>query len=218
MLKTRHRLARLAAAATMLTTCGLAHAQDDDDTKRSDDPTYSAIRITAVETDFDNIDRAVNLGFTLGINIPGLSFLAAEIDLSGTLIPGDNSGPAPVSGGGGDGGGDGGGGLFDPILGGGDDGGGGSSGSSRNLSQDEDDLQTQSVGLFAVARSPGRFFGEARLGYRFLQTTISDLDEDDTGSAWGLGIGYRYGRDGKVALTYTEYGSDVQYISLAISY
>lgn len=216
MLKFRIRLAQALASGLLVAASAGALAQDDDESVNSDDPTYSAIRITAVETDFDNIDRAVNLGFTLGINIPGLNFLAAEIDLSGTLIPGENSGPAPLFGGGG-GGDDGG--LLGPILGGGDGGdGGGSSGSSRNLSQDGDDLQTQSVGLFAVARSPGRFFGEARLGYRFVQTTISDLDEDDTGSAWGVGLGYRYGQNGKVALTYTEYGSDVQYISLAISY
>ena len=111
-------------------------ADDDDNGEGRYDPTYSAIGLSSVEADFSNIDRAFNLGFTLGIRIPGLTwsgteFLSAELDFSSTVIPGDNTGGRGGStdncdsggGGGGDGGG-GLGGLGDLIGGGGDDGGG----------------------------------------------------------------------------------------------
>jgi hypothetical protein len=207
---------------TLLLTCFIAFsnpvlAADDDsdsDIKKADryDPTYSAIRLTSVTTDFDNIDRAINLGFTLGVHIPGVNFLSAEIDISSTLIPGENkgSGSAPVA---------------TPTcdlacqLAGGNGGGGGGGASSANNSNSSSDLRMNSVGIFAVGRTPGQFFGTARIGYRFLQTSLSDLDEDQTGSALGLGLGYQYGESGGVVeLTYTQYGSNVNYLSLAISY
>lgn len=189
------------------------HAQDDrqgsDPQARNYDPTYSAIRLTAMESDFDNIDTAINLGFTLGINIPGVDFLAAEIDISSTLVPGENSG----------GGGAFGKGLIElpPGLGGGDGGDGG--GGEPNNTSDPDDLRANAVGIFATARSPGRFFGSARLGYRFYETTLEELNDESTGGAFGAGLGYRYNDlGGKVELTYTQYSDDLQFISLAVSY
>ncbi len=187
------------------------------------DPTYSSIRLTSVDTDFDNLDRAFNLGFTLGINIPGVSVIpsnmfAAEIDLSSTLIPGENRGTGGLGGGGG-GGGDGC--AITDVgcqLGGGGDGGGGGGGSSANNTTDPDDLRLNSVGIFLRARTPGTFFGMARAGYRFVETTISELNEEQTGSTWGLGLGYRYSSQGAVELTYTQYGSDINYLSLSVSY
>lgn len=180
------------------------------------DPTYSSIRLTSVTTDFDNLDSAVNLGFTIGINIPKINFLAAEIDLSSTLIPGENSGAAPVLGGGG------GGNNCDSVSealgqcssGGG---GGGSSGGGNNTTS-SNDLRLNTVGIFAAARSPGEFFVSGRIGYRFMETTISELNEEQSGSAWGVGAGYRYSEKGLVELTYTQYGSDVRYLSLAVAY
>ena len=219
---------RTLLGALLLSLASLpAMAQDDDDNddggKNRDDPTYQSIRLTAVESDFDNLDRAVNLGFTLGVRIPGVErYLAAELDISSTLIPGENAGPAPVFGGGSGGGDDGGLGLpggLDDLLGGGDGGGGGGGGgSSANNTSDADDLRLNSIGIFAAGRTPGRFFGSARIGYRFVESSINELNEEQTGEAYGAGIGYRYGEWGLVELTYTRYSSELDYLSLAVSF
>ncbi len=190
-------------------------ADDDEEKSNPNDPTYTAIRISAVESEFKNLDRAVNLGFTIGIRIPPLrKYLAAEIDLSSTLIPGENSGAAGGLGGGG---GDGGGGVLDPIIGGGGDDNGSSGSGGGKRTRDSDDLRLNSVGVFLTGRSPGKFFGMARVGYRFVQSTIIELEEDDTGSAWGLGFGYRYAEESSVELAYTRYG-DLSFMSLVVNY
>ncbi len=197
-----------------------AFAEDAEDAKdkKRDDPTYSAIRLTSVSTDFDNLGSAVNLGFTIGIKIPKLSFLAAEIDLSSTLIPGENSGSGGVIGGGN---GNGSGscdpasellGLCTPNEGGGNGGG------SANNTSDGDDLRLNTVGIFATGRTPGNFYATGRVGYRFVESTIDELNEEQTGSAWGVGAGYRYSAKGLVELTYTQYGSDLSYLSLVVAY
>ena len=212
----------------LLTASSFSWADDEKDQdghKDRYDPTYSAIRLSSVSTDFSNIDRAFNLGFTLGIRIPGLKiqgteFLSAEIDISSTLIPGENSGTGPLLGGGNNNGDDDGG-LLGGLLGGGGGGddGSNSGGSSSSASNDPDDLRLNAVGIFARARSPGKFFGSVRLGYRFVESTIDELEEDQTGSAWGIGGGYQYSeRGGAVELNYTQYGSDLNFISLVVSY
>ncbi len=223
-------LKRTAIGALLTSTCVLTSPQafaDEDGKNDRYDPTYSAIRLGSVEADFSNIDRAFNLGFTLGIRIPGLEisgteFLSAEIDLSSTLIAGENSGGAGGLGnncdnGGGSDDGGGLGGIGDLIGGGGDGGGGG--GDSCSASSDNDDLRLNSVAVFAKARTPGRFYGLARLGYRFVESTINELEDEQTGSAWGLGGGYQYSESGgAVELGYTQYGSDLSFIELVISY
>lgn len=208
------------SAALLPSFAAQAEDSKSDDGDARYDPTYSALRLTSAQADFDNLDRAVNLGFTLGINIPALSFLAAEIDLSTTLIPGENRGTGSITGGGGGGGG---GGFpidpLDPLGGGGGEEGDGGSASPANNTSDPDDLRLSTVGIFAVGRTPGRYFGSARLGYRFVESSINELNENQSGSAWGLGMGYRYGEaGGAVELTYSQYGSDLSYLSLAISY
>lgn len=195
-------------------------AQDDDDNEKSDDdPTYQSIRLTAVESDFDNLDTAINLGFTLGIRIPGLQrILAAEIDISSTLIPGENAGPGPLFGGN-DGGDDGGilGGLGG-LLGGGGDGGGNGGGSSANNTSDGDDLRLNAIGIFLAGRTPGRFFGTGRIGYRFVESSINEINDEQSGEAYSAGIGYRYGKFGLVELLYTQYTDDLDFITLAVSF
>ncbi len=183
------------------------------------DPTYSGIRLTSVTTDFDNLDRAINLGYTLGIAIPPLgNMVAAEIDLSTTLIPGENSGGTGITGGGGDeGSGDGG--LLGLGGGGDGDGGGGDSSSSGGKrTQGNEDLRTNSVGIFLSGRTPGRFFGMARAGYRFMRSTVDELNEEQTGAAFTLGGGYRYDKDGTVELSYTQYSDEAAYLSLAVNF
>ncbi len=209
-----HRTA-LAAGLLSLSLAGTASAAQ----RTSDDPTYSGMRLTSVTTDYENLDNAVNLGYTLGIAIPPLgNMLAAEIDLSTTLIPGENSGGTGLAGGGGDGGGQDGG-LIGPGLGGGDgDGGGGDSSSSGQRTRGNEDLRTNSVGIFLSGRTPGQLFGLARAGYRFMQSTVDELNEERSGAAFTLGGGYRYAEDGTVELSYTRYSDEVDYLSLAVNF
>ncbi|MGJ8669422.1 MAG: hypothetical protein ACSHXK_08045 [Oceanococcus sp.] len=198
---------------------------DDEIETQEFNPLYSSILITSVDSGFSNIDRAIGLGGTIGIRIPGVvvggtNILAAEIDINSTVIPGKNKGGGGTltsscddGGGGGDDGGLGG---LGGLLGGGDDGGGGGDCSTTTSSND---FHMQAIGIFAKARSPGRFFGSARVGYRYVISTIPELEEDQTGSAWGLGVGYQYNTTGAAfELNYSQYGSNLSFITLAVNY
>lgn len=218
----------LSGTALSIFMSSVAYAQtdaDNDDEEDRYDPTYQSFRIASVDTEFSNIDRAFNLGFTLGIRIPGLTwkgteFLSAEIDLSSTIIPGENSGGSTLLGDNcDDGDDDGDGGIGLPIVGDLIGGSGSDGGGECRQSQSGSDLRMNTVGLFARARSPGRFFGAARVGYRFIESSISDLNDSQTGAAWSLGAGYQYSpRGGAVELVYSQYGSDVNLIELSVSY
>lgn len=191
---------RTAAAILALSLSATALAQDDEEVYGLEETAYSAFRITQVRPDFDNLDPAINIGYTYGVYIPGLSWLAAEFDISQTIIPGENSG---------------GGAFAKGLLPGG---GGGDEGNGGNTTASGDDLAITSVAIFAAARSPGRYYGLARLGYRFLQSNIQEIDDESTGGAFGLGAGFRYGRTSALELTYTQYGSDLSYLSFVINY
>lgn len=190
---------------------------DDDDDKKERDPrrkiTYSSIGLTRASTDFDNLGKPINLSAVLGIRVPKLDIISAEIDLSTTLIPGENDGRTASSGGLGGGGG---GGLFDPILGGG--GGGGEEAQAGNFTRSPDDLLLNTIGVFGVLRSPGDFYAVGKYGFRYIQSTIQELQEEASGTAYVVGGGYRYGEDGGVELTYSKYSDFIDYFSLVVTY
>lgn len=186
---------------------------DDKDRDPSRRITYSSIGLTRASTDFDNLGKPINLSAVLGIRVPTLEIISAEIELSTTLIPGENDGRTS---GGGLGGGGGGGGLLDPILGGGDEGGG--SAPAGNFTQRPDDLLLNTIGVFGVVRSPGDFYAVGKYGFRYIQSSIQELQEEASGTAYVLGGGYRYGEDGGVELTYSKYSDFIDYISLVVTY
>ncbi len=186
---------------------------EDDDSAIS----YSGIGLSRVKADFENLKEAVNLDFALGIRIPTVNWISAEIGFSTTISPGENEGPPP---GGGLGGGD-------PCIIPGvppgcvEGGGGGGGGSQGKFTQSQNDLQMNNIGVFAVLRSPGQFYGLGKAGYRFINTNIEEIQEGDdkSGAAWALGGGYRWGTGlSGVELIYMDYSDDLEYIGFNVAY
>lgn len=215
-----HR-ALVATALLGAMVSGPALAQDSDDRTATGsssgaepNPFYNSFKIQQIESDFDNLDEAFNFGTVVaGFRLPGdLKWLGIEIDLSQTVIPGENQGqPQPATGGGG-----GGGGLI-PGTGGG--GGGGSQQSSGNTTSDRDDLQIFAGGISLVARSTGQYYAGAKLGYsKLFQATIDEIDgESEVG--FGVLAGLRFGNSvdsSSVELEYSEIAGDLT--SLGISF
>ena len=186
---------------------------DDDDRDESRKVTYSSIGLTRASTDFDNLGEAINLSAVLGIRVPTVEFISAEIDLSTTLIPGENTleSSGVLGGGGGTPC------VLPGVPPGCVDNGGGSAPTGNNT-QSRDDLLLNTVGVFGVLRSPGTFYGVGKYGYRYIQSTIQELQEEASGTAYALGAGYRYGSDGGVEIMYTKYSDFIDYISLTVTY
>lgn len=185
----------------------------DDQRDSSRKVTYSSIGLTRVSTDFDNLGKPINLSAVLGIRVPTLEFISAEIDLSTTLIPGENDGRTASSGGtlgGGNGG------ILDPIFGGGADDGG--EAPVGNFTQRPDDLLLNTIGVFGVLRSPGDFYAVGKYGFRYIQSSLQEFQEEASGKAYVLGGGYRYNEDGGVELTYSKYSDLIDYVSLVVTY
>lgn len=165
---------------------------------------YNAAKITAVETDFSNLDTAYNLGGLLaGFHLPGqLNWLSIEVDLSQTVVPGENQEQNPNT----------------TNVGGGLLGGGGTNSSPNpDETQDRDDLALFSGGIFLAARTTGSWFVGGRIGYaNFFNSSIDEIDADKSGSAFSALAGFRYSDKNNrwVELEFTSMPADVDYISL----
>lgn len=211
-------------ASIALTSLPALAADEDKKEKNPDDPTYSSFRLMQATADFDNLDPGFNLGYTLGFRLPELEFISIELDISSTVIPGENQGGVsePLIDND-DGGGDGG--ILDPILGGGEGGdSGGNSNSSRGKNtRSDNELLLNTVGIHGRIETPRslskRFFGAVRFGYSYVDSSIPELVEDGRGSgSWGVGLGYRYGSDGRIELRYTQVAADLHYLGLGASF
>jgi hypothetical protein len=165
--------------------------------------TYSGIGLSRVTPGFDNLKTATNLDFGLGLRVPTINWVSAEINFDFTLIPGSNT--SSSSGGGG-----GCGGLLQPPCG---------SGSGGKFTSSQDDFQMQNIGANIVLRNPGRFYGMARYGWRYLQTTVPEMDSERSGTAYALGLGYRWGKGlSGVEVGYNHYASDLYGYGFNIAY
>lgn len=205
-------------------TAGTAVAGDEDAKDEDAGLTYSGITLSSVMTDFDNLDDPINLGAVLGIRIPLVNFATAEIDFSTTIVPGENQG-ASSGGLGGGGGGDecvlpnpfpvGG---ECPIL--------KAAGTAKAATTSSEDLRLTSVAVYAVFRSPpellANFYGLGKIGYRYLDANIPEIAEDDqTGVAYGLGVGYHYDwneSNGGIEVLYTKMSDTLDFVTLNITY
>lgn len=172
---------------------------------------YSGMGITQVETDFSNLEKAVNLEVVLGFRIPTVKWFGIEIDIGQTIIPGENQttegGGPPVC-------------VSDPIPVIDPDGTpngcvpAGSGGEQVNT-RDRDELQMQALGVSAVVKSTGRFYVLGRYGYRYIATSIDELNESRSGTGLGVGVGYRWGKGlSGVELSYKELSENVDQIGL----
>lgn len=169
--------------------------------------TYSGIGVSRVDVDLSDpdvtIDGAINLVATIGFRIPTVNGFGVEVELGQTIIPGqikENScSTAPNA---------------PPPLGPG--------GSTTTCSdRDRGDFGMNfAAGVYAVYRTPGKFYGMGKVGYRYAGTNIEELQEDRTGSAYAGGVGYRWNpkKLNGAEIYYNKFTSQISYIGLSFSY
>ena len=189
-------------------------AREDDD-ELDEQVFYSGVGIAQVDSGFANLEKAINLQLVLGFRIPTVKWFGIEFDLGQTIIPGENQTQEQSAiGGGGTAC------LIDPSpL---DPDGfpngctpSGSGGSPETVSQDSDEFAMQALGLSAVLKSTGRFYVTGKYGYRYLITSIEELDENRSGKGLGAGVGYRWGKGlSGVELNYQELSDQVDSLNL----
>lgn len=168
--------------------------------------TYTGIGGAQASSDFDNLDPAINLDAVGGFRItPALGWgsLAAELNLSVTVSPGENQGQPSAGVGGG-------------LIGGG----GGSDTSCGRCSADPDDLAMQNFSLLGVYRSPGRLYGLGLAGYAISSTSIEEIEEASSGGfSYGGGLGFRFGENtAAVELIYQQISEELHTIAVRLLY
>ena len=179
---------------------------------------YAGLGLSSISSDFNNLSNATNLDMLAGAHVPRLTWLSGEMALSFTVAPGNNHGPRSASTGGtpcsvpps----------LLDPD--GTPDGcdSGATTTADPGATGSQNDLQMTNLGAFAVLRTPGPVFALARYGYRYINTSIAEIQHDDqTGTAYSVGAGYRWGAGlSKFELAYTKYSRHLDYFGLGIAY
>ena len=174
---------------------------------------YSGMGIAQVDSGFANLEKAINLQVVLGFRIPTVKWFGIEFDLGQTIIPGENTSQQQGIGGAGDP-------CFinpGPAFPNGVPAGCTPSGSGgeEQVAQDTDEFAMQALGLSAVLKSTGRFYVSGKYGYRYLITSIEDLDEGRSGKGLGAGVGYRWGKGlSGVELNYQELSDKVDSLNL----
>lgn len=172
--------------------------------------TYSSIGLEKITAkNFDNVKDAINLNFTMiGFRIPPAPWFAIELNLGFTMIPGQidpNSGTPgnpgtcvpPDSG------------LPPGCI----------PSTPGTQATGSGDFSATTAGVFGVLRSTGSVFAMGKYGYRYLSTSIDQLQNDRSGNAWGAGIGYRWNKKGSYAeFGYTHYSSELSALGFSLSY
>jgi hypothetical protein len=177
---------------------------------------YGGLALSRVSADFSNLSDAYNMNIAAGGHLPWLTWLSGEAEFSFTIVPGNNNHDGtsstitpctvPPS-------------MLDPD--------GTPDGCGTEVvtavpgaTASRNDLQMTNLGAFLVLRTPGRVYGVGRVGYRYLNTSIAEVEDDDEyGPAYGFGAGYRW-RAGlsKFELMYTRYSEHLEYLGLGVVY
>jgi hypothetical protein len=216
------RPAALCLAACALSPVPALAAPEDMPTPRAVEQgsavLYTGLGLSRVSTDYSNLSDALNLGLFAGAQVPYLSWLSGEVDFSFTVAPGNNHGTRNVAVGGGtactlppstldpDGFPDG----CDAA----------NTRPAPGTTASQNDLQMTNLAAFAVLRTPGRVFAVAKYGYRYLNTSIDEIDAgDQTGTAYSVGAGWRW-RAGlsKFEAAYTRYSEHLDYLTVGVAY
>jgi hypothetical protein len=165
-----------------------SRADDEMDDEDLDEQVfYSGFGLNRATADFSNLGSAINIEGVMGFRIPTVPWFGIEIDIAQTLIPGENE---PCGGP-----------LAPPCPGG--------------ATSDPDEFAMQGLGLSAAFKSSGRFYVTGKYGYRYVVTSISDLDEQRSGNGFAFGAGYRWGRGlSGVELVYTQVSDDIDSVGL----
>lgn len=215
-------LAMVAVLATVASGAAFAQSQDEQIMKQgpaggTDTPppapaddeelstTYSSIGLQKVHFKLDGADvkDAVDLDLTLiGFRIPTVPWFGVELNLGFSMIPGEvKSSTGGTSG--------------DPFPGCVVT----NTCSGLSGSNSQANLQATTAGVFAVLRSPGKFFAMGKYGYRYIQTNLDGYPPDSSGDAYGLGVGYRWNRKGSYAeFGYTHYSPEISALGFSLSY
>lgn len=170
-------------------TDGKQSRDDDelDDEDLDEQVFYSGFGLSRATPDFSNLGAATNIEGVMGFRIPTVPWFGIELDIAQTLIPGENESC--------------GGPLAPPCP--------------ADATTDPDEFAMQALGVSAALKSSGRFYVTAKYGYRYVLTSISDLDEQRSGKGFGFGVGYRWGRgQSGVELGYKKLTDDVDSIGL----
>jgi hypothetical protein len=177
---------------------------------------YGGLALNRVSADFTNLSEGLNLNVAAGAHLPWLTWLSGEVEFSFTVAPGNNNHGGttssttpctiPPS-------------TLDPD--GTPDGCGTEVVTATpGATTSRNDLQMTNLGAFLVLRTPGRVYGMGRAGYRYVNTSIDEIqDDDEFGPAYGFGAGYRW-RAGlsKFELTFTQYSEHLQYLGIGVVY
>lgn len=179
---------------------------------------YTGLGLSWVTADFSNLSSALNLDLAVGAHVPRLRWLSGEIDLSFTVVPGENTGArtattgatacvVPPS-------------TLDPD---GTPDGCGTDGvavTEPGQTRSPNDLQMTNIGVFAAARTPGKVYALGKYGYRYINASIDELhDNDRAGLAYTLGGGYRWGAGlSQLELAFTKYSSQIDYFGVNVAY
>jgi len=208
----RQLLRRVLCASSLL--AALPALAVDDGTKEAP-PTdesdgsisYSGAGVSRVNVKLSDpdikIDGAINLTAIIGFRIPTVDGFGIEIEIGQTIIPGqilERSCSTVVN--------------PPPPLGPG--------GSTTTCSDtDRGDFGMNfAAGLYAAYRTPGKFYGMGKVGWRYAGTNIEELQADRTGSAYAGGLGYRWNlrKNSGVELYYNKFTSQISYVGLNLSY
>lgn len=179
---------------------------------------YTGLGLTRVSTDFENLSEALNLEAFAGVQVPYLSWLSGEVDFSFTVAPGNNHGTRNVSTAG-----------TTPCTlppstvdpdGFPDGCDAANTQAAPGTTASQNDLQMTNLGAFVVLRTPGKLFVMGKAGYRYLNTSIDEVERDDqTGIAYSVGGGYRW-RQGlsRFEAGYMKYSEHLDYLGIGIAY
>lgn len=210
------------ALLTGLAFTGAAMAQSDKtkDLDTGNDPlpfkeedravSYASVGVSYVSTMVQNVSEAVNLDGTLGLRIPGLTWISGEIVGSFTVVPGKYRGPQSCT-------------SREPSppppLGSGDA--GGTDCEPGIFTRSTNDFQMTNAAALAVLRTPGVVYVVGKGGYRIINSSIPEIQEGDDrdGPTWTAGAGFRWNQGlSSLEATYTEYSSQIDYYGLTVLY
>jgi hypothetical protein len=178
--------------------------------------TYSGIGLSRVQTEFENLEDAVNLDLAIGMRVPAVRWIGAEINLSFTIVPGENTGAPPgVAGAEGT--------CFidNPPTPPGCTPEGQGAAATGTYTRSQNDLQMNNVGVFVVLRSPTKFYALGKYGYRYINSSIEEIQQGDdkSGTAYAVGGGWRWGEGlSGVEIAYTKYSDQIDYWGFNIAY
>ncbi|MBN1378305.1 MAG: outer membrane beta-barrel protein [Gammaproteobacteria bacterium] len=76
------------------------------------------------------------------------------------------------------------------------------------------DVSIQTVAAYATFRTPGDSYFKAKLGLLNEDVEIGSRSDSDTGSSFGIGVGFNTASGGKFEIEYTIIEEDVNFLSI----